>query len=158
MFFSRYIFATVHYTGQSQANIWPNSEDFSQQGTGVIKARQLYRLVYPTAIFDDIDIYCDTYRSIEEPEPFLRKADSNNEILIRPNPAIDVLTIECLSECKLPMHLTMKSINNSKVIEKRLDNHISTVEISNLPQGFYFCTISTNDNKVESFKIVIMRN
>ncbi|HFS66753.1 MAG TPA: T9SS type A sorting domain-containing protein, partial [Flavobacteriia bacterium] len=77
--------------------------------------------------------------------------NTNEAILIYPNPSSDYVTIKCNLEEKFSIFLT--DISGKHIINKKefIDNKV--LNIKNLNKGIYFITITTKNN-IKTFKLI----
>ena len=78
---------------------------------------------------------------------------SNNNITISPNPATDKLNITIKDNTFQSAIITITNIIGEKVLQSTIDNHQSTINISELSKGMYFVEANV-DGKRSVVKII----
>ena len=73
---------------------------------------------------------------------------------IYPNPARDIITIECAPEIVSPVKVTIFNAQSCMVMQENIANGKSTMNLGNLKHGVYFARISTA-NITKTIKLVI---
>ena len=74
-----------------------------------------------------------------------------DDISAFPNPAKDYVTIngENISEIEI------RNVSGISVLKQNCNGYNSTVDISRLPNGVYFCRVKSTNGKTETMKIVV---
>lgn len=82
--------------------------------------------------------------------------DKENEITIFPNPTSDIIHVK-LSESisKTPTQVKLYSLDGKEVFTQNINSTSNTLNISYLPKGIYFITLSNDDKIISSKKIII---
>ena len=72
-----------------------------------------------------------------------------------PNPAAELINIEISNALQLNASFQLYNIVGEVVVSKKVTEGLNKVAISNLPNGVYFYSILSNQNILETKKIVI---
>ena len=121
----------VHYSYDISNNIYSDIFDFTST-KGALKSG-LLKLVTTTGISES--------------------TLSNNNITISPNPATDKLNITIKDNTFQSAIITITNIIGEKVLQSTIDNHQSTINISELSKGMYFVEANV-DGKRSVVKII----
>ncbi|HEX7414534.1 MAG TPA: choice-of-anchor tandem repeat GloVer-containing protein [Bacteroidia bacterium] len=85
----------------------------------------------------------------------IEKFNINNEISIYPNPTKDVLNVECLM-LNGTNQITISDILGNAIYHSTLNTQHSTISVSDLAEGIYNISISSNEGVVNK-RVVIVR-
>ncbi len=71
---------------------------------------------------------------------YVNEISNENTISLYPNPVLDKITLET-SHIKTPSQLSILNVNGQKVITHQITASITTIDVSNLPNGVYFMRV-----------------
>ncbi|MEM9888740.1 MAG: T9SS type A sorting domain-containing protein [Bacteroidota bacterium] len=107
-------------------------------------------------LYDLPDSPCDTL-GIDDPNRIAVESDTTDQMTVLidlyPNPANEVLTIEKINIEQAQFKLF--SATAQLILEEQLTEDITTLDISSLPAGIYFCLVQASGQAMYSEKLII---
>lgn len=98
-------------------------------------------------------LWVDDVTAVGVSQPIsVASVNANNQVAVYPNPANDVLYISGTKN----VSISMMSVNGAVVATKAI-NGKDKLDISSLPSGLYFYTLSENGNIVQRGKVSVVR-
>ena len=91
-------------------------------------------------------------------------AGSGQQINIWPNPASNIIHINFNNDSNLPARqvnektvLTIRNILGEELLRKQIQNVETVIDISGLQNGFYFVSVKTDKNQINSTILIIVK-
>jgi hypothetical protein len=84
--------------------------------------------------------------------------DLQNQIGIYPVPATDILNIELPQNMTDNYSATITDAQGKVVIQQNVRNGVNTIDVSSLPDGIYFCTVTGRQGLISENKFTVIRN
>ncbi|MCK6641792.1 MAG: T9SS type A sorting domain-containing protein [Bacteroidia bacterium] len=81
-----------------------------------------------------------------------------NQIGIYPVPATDILNIELPQNMTENYSATISDAQGKIVIQQNVRNGVNTIDVSALPDGIYFCTVTGRQGIISENKFTVIRN
>ena len=75
--------------------------------------------------------------------------------LVFPNPVSDVLKIQVNDPGHEVLSYELIDVSGKSIVKNRMSGTLTELNISDMPDGIYFLKISTAENKMKTFKLVI---
>lgn len=79
-----------------------------------------------------------------------------SDFAIFPNPATDIIKIQTLNENNLLTHIELKNTLGETVFSKKIEYAVNfNIDTQGLPKGYYFLIITSKNNSLKSFPLVL---
>ena len=124
-------------------------------GPCTFRARSLRRLYTPDAMYNDVAL-CHQVGISYRIKPKTESAISKSTYKVYPNPANDILHLEC-SNTTNPSVVCIIDILGRIIFSDKINSFNSTIDISTISTGLYYVQIKANEFEVFTTKLSIIK-